>query len=94
MASVIENYPRSNGTFDEFVAADGVPRHATLADALSQVSLVELTDRQRFSERQLREKGITFAVYGHEEGTEKVWPFDIVPRVDFADGMEHRRTTG
>jgi uncharacterized circularly permuted ATP-grasp superfamily protein len=25
--------------------------------------------------------GITFAVYGHEAGTEKVWPFDIVPRI-------------
>ena len=25
--------------------------------------------------------GITFNVYGHEAGTEKVWPFDIVPRI-------------
>ncbi len=24
--------------------------------------------------------GITFAVYGHNEGTEKIWPFDVVPR--------------
>lgn len=97
MRSVIENYPQSGGTFDEFVAADGVARHATLDHALSQVSLAELTDRQRFSEKQLREKGITFAVYGHEEGTEKVWPFDIIPRVisqaewtTVADGLKQR----
>ena len=25
--------------------------------------------------------GITFNVYGHEDGTEKVWPFDLVPRI-------------
>ena len=25
--------------------------------------------------------GITFTVYGHEAGTEKIWPFDVVPRV-------------
>ena len=25
--------------------------------------------------------GITFNVYGDEAGTEKVWPFDIVPRI-------------
>jgi uncharacterized circularly permuted ATP-grasp superfamily protein len=81
MRTVIENYSTSANSHDEFVAADGVPRHAALADALNQVTVAELTDRQRFSELQLREKGITFAVYGHEDGTEKVWPFDIFPRV-------------
>jgi uncharacterized circularly permuted ATP-grasp superfamily protein len=30
--------------------------------------------------------GITFAVYGNEAGTEKVWPFDIIPRI--LDGRE------
>ena len=33
--------------------------------------------------------GITFAVYGHEAGTEKIWPFDIIPRV--IDAAEWRR---
>ncbi|MFV0445180.1 MAG: circularly permuted type 2 ATP-grasp protein, partial [Planctomycetaceae bacterium] len=81
MRSVIHNYPTTTTTYDEFVEPGGSPRNATLADALDQVTIAELGDRQRFSELQLREKGITFAVYGHEEGTEKVWPFDIVPRV-------------
>jgi uncharacterized circularly permuted ATP-grasp superfamily protein len=30
--------------------------------------------------------GITFTVYGHEDGTEKIWPFDLVPRI--IDGTE------
>ena len=25
--------------------------------------------------------GITFNVYGHEAGTEKIWPFDLIPRI-------------
>ena len=25
--------------------------------------------------------GITFSVYGHAAGTEKVWPFDLIPRI-------------
>jgi len=30
--------------------------------------------------------GITFNVYGHEAGTEKIWPFDLIPRIiDFAE---------
>lgn len=81
MRSVIDSYPTSGACYDEFFAAAGVARHPALADSLNQVSLAELGERQRFSERQLREKGVTFAVYGHEEGTEKVWPFDIIPRV-------------
>ena len=41
--------------------------------------------------------GITFNVYGHEAGTEKVWPFDLIPRVIeqqewnyVADGLRQR----
>jgi uncharacterized circularly permuted ATP-grasp superfamily protein len=81
MPRVIAPRPAADGVYDEFFTADGAPRYPALADSLSQVSLAELGERQRFSERQLREKGVTFAVYGHEEGTEKVWPFDIIPRV-------------
>ena len=80
MRSVIDNYPLPPNVYDEFVI-EGAPRHGAVSAALDQVTLPELTDRQHFSERQLREKGVTFAVYGHEEGTEKVWPFDIIPRV-------------
>jgi uncharacterized circularly permuted ATP-grasp superfamily protein len=65
--------------YDEFVDGDGAPRHPNLAHRL--VNLTDLSGRQKTAEVQLREKGITFAVYGHREGTEKIWPFDLVPRV-------------
>jgi uncharacterized circularly permuted ATP-grasp superfamily protein len=77
---VIEAYPQTD-SYDEFVDSGRQPRYPALADALNQVTLAELIGRQRFSEGQLRERGVTFAVYGHEEGTEKVWPFDVVPRI-------------
>ncbi|MBM4003520.1 MAG: circularly permuted type 2 ATP-grasp protein [Planctomycetes bacterium] len=65
--------------FDEY--QDGpVARHPLLADRLDNFSTQELADRQHEAEIRLREKGITFAVYGHADGTEKVWPFDVVPR--------------
>ena len=38
-----------------------------------------------------RRLGITFAVYGSEEGTEKLIPFDVIPRIISA--MEWRRLT-
>jgi uncharacterized circularly permuted ATP-grasp superfamily protein len=70
--------------FDEY--QDGpVARHPLLADRLDNFSTQELADRQHEAEVRLREKGITFAVYGHADGTEKVWPFDVVPRPIAAD---------
>lgn len=65
--------------FDEYLDGE-VARHPLLADRLDQFTFQGLAERQEQAEVRLREKGITFAVYGHRDGTEKVWPFDVVPR--------------
>ena len=33
------------------------------------------------AEKALLKMGITFSVYGDEQGTERIFPFDIVPRI-------------
>ncbi len=77
--------------FDEY--QDGsVARHPLLANRLEKFSTQNLTDRQHAAEVRLREKGITFAVYGHADGTEKVWPFDVVPRPIAIDEWERVET--
>ena len=43
--------------------------------------MAELQRRQKAADLALLNMGITFNVYGHEAGTEKIWPFDIVPRI-------------
>ena len=68
------------GNFDELLTPDGTPRHPALSVGLASMSPEVLAERQRHAEEELLEKGITFAVYGHNYGNEKVWPFDIVPR--------------
>ena len=74
--------------YDEY--RDGeVARHPLLANRLEKFSTQHLADRQQAAEIRLREKGITFAVYGHTDGTEKVWPFDIVPRAIDAKEWTH-----
>ena len=52
-----------------------------LVRRLAAFSSGELSARQRAADKALLTMGITFNVYGHEAGTEKIWPFDIVPRV-------------
>jgi len=41
----------------------------------------ELRNRQKAAERALLQMGITFNVYGERAGTEKIFPFDLVPRI-------------
>lgn len=67
--------------FDELLDDNGRPRLELLGQRLADISLASLKSRQAAAANRLLERGITFTVYGHDEGTEKVWPFDIVPRV-------------
>src|SRR5260370_11716496 len=41
----------------------------------------ELLRRQQSAERVLLHMGITFNVYGDSAGTERIFPFDLVPRI-------------
>lgn len=79
------------GFFDEMfelAAGDGAtptprPRASTvlLKNRLDTLSPAELRARQIAAERALLNRGITFNVYGDAAGTEKIFPFDIIPRV-------------
>jgi uncharacterized circularly permuted ATP-grasp superfamily protein len=71
------------GFFDEWMAAPGVPRPEArlLVRMMESLPAGELQRRQEAAERAFRLMGITFAVYGHRDGAEKVWPFDLLPRI-------------
>ena len=74
---------RTESFYDEMFEADGEPRPrgAVLAQRLAALSDGELQRRQKAADLALLNMGITFNVYGHEAGTEKIWPFDIIPRI-------------
>ncbi|MEM9186794.1 MAG: circularly permuted type 2 ATP-grasp protein [Planctomycetota bacterium] len=69
--------------YDESFESTGEPRPACreFLRRLDAVGVSELGRRQKEAELQLRNSGITFNVYGHQAGVEKVWPFDLMPRV-------------
>lgn len=79
----LEHY-RLDGKFDEYISGDGAlePFVANIAEHLSTEVL---HTRQQLAMDHLRQLGITFNVYGHDDGVEKVWPMDILPRVIGAD---------
>ncbi|MCL4160858.1 UNVERIFIED_CONTAM: hypothetical protein GTU68_011124, partial [Idotea baltica] len=52
-----------------------------LVHLINQMGVAELGRRQTAIERALYRMGITFTVYGDNQGTEKIMPFDVVPRI-------------
>lgn len=78
----LDSYQTEN-FYDEMFEPGGRPRSRTarLAERLISLSDGELQRRQTAADLTLLNMGITFSVYGHAAGTEKVWPFDIIPRI-------------
>jgi uncharacterized circularly permuted ATP-grasp superfamily protein len=73
----------TDGFFDEMFGDDCQPRSAAraLVQFIDTLPEGELLRRQRSAERALLNMGITFNVYGDSAGTEKIFPFDLVPRI-------------
>ncbi len=69
--------------FDEMNGLDGVVRegYQDLARWMQDIPPETLALRKVEAELFFRRIGITFNVYGDAEGTERIIPFDIVPRV-------------
>jgi uncharacterized circularly permuted ATP-grasp superfamily protein len=62
-------------------AGDVRPHCASLFDALQRASPDQLSELQLEADQAFLTQGITFTVYGDEQGTERIFPFDLVPRV-------------
>lgn len=68
--------------YDEMHAADGVRMHyRAFADWLKQMTPERLKRKREEADTLFHRVGITFAVYGEASGTERLIPFDIVPRI-------------
>ncbi len=68
--------------------ADGRARPGAklLVNMLNSMPKTDLMRRQKAAEAMLLQMGITFAVYGNDQGTEKIFPFDMIPRI--VDGTD------
>src|ERR1041384_1101730 len=74
---------RTEGFYDEMFDAEGRPRpHARLLlETIESLSGGQLLRYKHAAERLLLQLGITFNVYGDSAGTERIFPFDLIPRI-------------
>ncbi len=73
----------SQAVFDEMNGSDGRPRrgYEDLAQWISATPADVLATRKAEAELFFRRIGITFNVYGDAQGTERLIPFDLIPRI-------------
>jgi uncharacterized circularly permuted ATP-grasp superfamily protein len=73
--------------FDEMLDVDGRPRphYRALYDRLGALTDEGLEERIRTANAFFATQGIGFTVYGDEAGTDRIFPFDLIPRIVPAD---------
>jgi uncharacterized circularly permuted ATP-grasp superfamily protein len=81
-SELLNSYYVDSGTWDEMYADRSV-RHQYngIVDLIRQMSIDELNKKEELAKRLFMSQGITFTVYSSGEGIEKIFPFDIIPRI-------------
>jgi uncharacterized circularly permuted ATP-grasp superfamily protein len=69
--------------YDEMFDAQGKtrPPYQELYHRLLEMPTEMLEQRQQAADLAFLNQGITFTVYGSDEGTERIWPYDLLPRI-------------
>lgn len=82
MRDLFQNY-QTDGFFDEMFDASMRPRphYRHLYEQLQAFSLDAFGRSQSQAARAFLSQGITFTVYGDAEKTERIFPFDLLPRI-------------
>ena len=77
----------TQGFYDEMFEENSRPRPCArlLLETVESLSEGHLLRYKHAAERLLLQMGITFNVYGDTAGTERIFPFDLIPRIIPAD---------
>lgn len=72
-----------DGAYDEMFEVRGQTRahYVPLLETLTSLPGDEIRRRKHAADLSFLNQGITFTVYGREEGTERIFPYDLLPRI-------------
>src|SRR5262245_52176062 len=81
----------SPGIYDEMFTSDGTVRseYRQFAEGFSQLTPPEFEARRLDADVAFMRQGVTFNVYGDSQGAERIFPFDLIPRIISAKEWEH-----
>lgn len=79
---LFHQYPLLPNTWDEMYNDEKVRTHyQNVYASLSNIPADELSKKEELAKSLFMSQGITFTVYSSGEGIEKIFPFDIIPRI-------------
>jgi uncharacterized circularly permuted ATP-grasp superfamily protein len=78
----LKNYLLDHAYDEMFMGSGELHRHCEpLLEHFTSLPTDELQRRKQAADLSFLNQGITFTVYGREEGTEKIFPYDLLPRI-------------
>ena len=81
-SELLNGYQLDSQTWDEMSSQEGVrEQYQQVVEFMSKLSIEELNKKEELAKRLFMSQGITFTVYSSGEGIEKIFPFDIIPRI-------------
>jgi len=82
----VHEYACPPGIWDEMGNAGSIrDPYLRMFDALQQLDATALQQKERLAGELFMNQGITFTVYSNNEGIERIFPFDIIPRIITGD---------
>ncbi|GAO44835.1 circularly permuted type 2 ATP-grasp protein [Flavihumibacter petaseus] len=81
-ASVFNNYCMIPESWDEMCSGNQIrPQYQQVFDTLNNLTAATLSGKDQLAGELFLNQGITFTVYSENEGIERIFPFDIIPRI-------------
>ena len=81
-SDLFNGYGLSSTIWDEMFGHEKVRQHyQNIFQFLENTPIEELTKKEELAKRLFMSQGVTFTVYSSGEGVEKIFPFDIIPRI-------------
>lgn len=81
-AALFKQYALSKDIYDEMSSSSGIrSQYAKVVEILQTFSIEELLQKDRLAGELFMNQGITFTVYSDNKGIERIFPFDIIPRI-------------
>jgi uncharacterized circularly permuted ATP-grasp superfamily protein len=81
-SDLLNSYVVDSNTWDEMYAHSDVrQQYQCVVEFLQQMNIEELNKKEEMAKKMFMSQGITFTVYNSGEGIEKIFPFDIIPRI-------------
>ncbi len=87
---LLKEYLLSPGIWDEMTDGRSVrEQYGKMIEALKHFDVAALQLKDRLAGELFMNQGITFTVYSDNAGIERIFPFDIIPRIITAKEWEH-----